>query len=176
MCRLRGRSATSDASSQSHTVMSGPHRHHGSWRRSGERGPRIHQVATALKQVCPMIRCLGLVAQRVRQALANRLRSIKSFVPGIIRDNSGIPGMPTLGGANDLYGSGDSIGPCPRSPDPRSAVRGRVSRERPPRTTKPGLRDDLRDTARDLASAASRVPGAFPVTAESAPHTTRKRR
>ena len=92
------------------------------------------------------------------------------------RDNSGIPGMPTLGGANDLYGSGDSIGPCPRSPDPRSAVRGRVSRERPPRTTKPGLRDDLRDTARDLASAASRVPGAFPVTAESAPHTTRKRR
>ena len=53
-------------------------------------------------------------------------------------------------------------------------MRGRVSRERPPRTTKPGLRDDLRDTARDLASAASRFPGAFPMTAESARNTTRK--
>ena len=96
---------------------------------------------------------------------------------GIYRDLPGFPGISrdaTLGGANDLHGSGDSIGPCPRSPDPRSAVRGRVSRKRPPRTTRPGLRDDLRDTARDLASAASRFPGAFPVTAESARNTTRK--
>ena len=121
---------------------------------------------------------LEIVGQGVRPVEPDPLRSLSSIKKKIadLPGSTGISRDATLGGANDLHGSGDSIGPCPRSPDPRSAVRGRVSRERPPRTTKPGLRDDLRDTTRDLASAASRFPGAFPVTAESAQNTTRKRR
>ena len=62
-------------------------------------------------------------------------------------------------------------------PVPRSEVRrawGGCPESAHPGPQKPGLRDDLRDTARDLASAASRFPGAFPMTAESARNTTRK--
>ena len=58
---------------------------------------RVEAVGSGAKDMlgCPPS---DIIAIRPRTVVAP-LRAIKSFVPGITRDNSGIPGMPTRVGA-----------------------------------------------------------------------------
>ena len=82
-----------------------------------------------------------LAHQIQRPAPHAPLRAIKSFVPGITRDNSGIPGMPTRVGATTSgrplwvgqpEPSSAAVGGCPLNPDHETRLARRSPGHRPP--------------------------------------------
>ena len=115
-------------------------------RRNWREGHRRIKVMAGRPRDCSLAMAVMSAPPNARRRVRS-LPSIKKKIAGSTGISRDLPGCDPWWGQR-LTRIGRQHWAVPGAPDPRSALRGRVSRERPPRTTKPGSRDDLVHTGR----------------------------